>query len=134
MLSDDKLFQAPIGDDPSTVLDVGAGTGIWAIDFAHQVPKSEVTGIDLNATQPSWVPENCNFVVEDVLLDWSFPVNHFDFIHMRMLYGCVPDWAALHGKVFARLKPGGWFEHIEAECRLESDHVKLLPACFQHLG
>jgi len=127
MLSDDKLFQAPIGDDPANVLDVGTGTGIWAIDFAHQFPNAKVTGTDMNATQPSWVPKNCDFIVDDVLLDWSFPVNHFDFIHMRGLYGCVPDWTALHDKVFAHLKPGGWFEHVETEVKLESDHVNLPP-------
>ena len=32
-----KLFLAPIGDHPQRVLDVGTGTGIWAIDFADQV-------------------------------------------------------------------------------------------------
>ena len=32
-----KLLLAPIGDNPQKVLDVGTGTGIWAIDFADQV-------------------------------------------------------------------------------------------------
>jgi hypothetical protein len=28
-----KLFLAPIGDSPRRILDLGTGTGIWAIDF-----------------------------------------------------------------------------------------------------
>lgn len=28
---DDQLFLAPIGDKPQKVIDVGTGTGIWAM-------------------------------------------------------------------------------------------------------
>jgi ubiquinone/menaquinone biosynthesis C-methylase UbiE len=28
-----KLFIAPLGDSPQRVLDLGTGTGIWAMDF-----------------------------------------------------------------------------------------------------
>jgi ubiquinone/menaquinone biosynthesis C-methylase UbiE len=31
MLLDDKLFLAPISRNPGKVLDVGTGTGIWAM-------------------------------------------------------------------------------------------------------
>lgn len=31
------LYLAPIGDDPKRVLDLGTGTGIWAMDFAEFV-------------------------------------------------------------------------------------------------
>jgi hypothetical protein len=33
MTLDGKLLMAPISDHPQHVLDVGTGTGIWAIDF-----------------------------------------------------------------------------------------------------
>lgn len=32
-----KLYLAPIGDKPGRVLDLGTGTGIWAMDFAEYV-------------------------------------------------------------------------------------------------
>ena len=32
-LLDRDLFLAPIGDSPQRVVDLGTGTGIWAIDF-----------------------------------------------------------------------------------------------------
>ena len=30
---DGKLYLAPVGDEIHNLLDVGTGTGIWAIDF-----------------------------------------------------------------------------------------------------
>jgi ubiquinone/menaquinone biosynthesis C-methylase UbiE len=31
----DQLFLAPIKPNPQNVLDIGTGTGIWAIDFGQ---------------------------------------------------------------------------------------------------
>lgn len=35
LMLDGALFLAPIGDHPQRVLDLGTGTGIWAMDFAE---------------------------------------------------------------------------------------------------
>lgn len=35
LVLDGKLHLAPIGKSPQRVLDLGTGTGIWAIDFAE---------------------------------------------------------------------------------------------------
>ena len=48
-----KLFNAPI-DKPKRILDIGTGTGIWAIEMADEYPEAEITGTDLSATQPTW--------------------------------------------------------------------------------
>lgn len=47
-----KLHLAPIPKDPQNVLDIGTGTGIWAIDFADEYPSARVVGTDLSPTQP----------------------------------------------------------------------------------
>lgn len=39
MVFDGRLYEAPI-KNPGRVLDVGTGTGIWAIDFAEYVGTS----------------------------------------------------------------------------------------------
>lgn len=43
---DGKLHLAPLSADLHNVLDIGTGTGIWAIDFAKLHPKTKVIGSD----------------------------------------------------------------------------------------
>lgn len=95
------------------ILDVGTGTGIWAIDVADQYPSATVVGTDLSPIQPEWVPPNCSFEIDDVTLEWTFPHNHFDFIHIRELFGCVPDWDFFFQQAYNHTKPGGWIEIVE---------------------
>ena len=47
------LYKAPVGN-AHRVLDLGTGTGIWAIEYAHDHPESEVIGLDLSPIQPKW--------------------------------------------------------------------------------
>jgi len=84
LCDDGKLFQAPV-ESPQSVLDVGTGTGIWAIDFADEFPAAEVIGTDLSPIQPGWVPPNCRFELEDANLEWTFPDDKFDLISVRGL-------------------------------------------------
>lgn len=86
-----KLYLAPL-DNPQRVLDVGTGTGIWAIDFADEHPQAEVIATDISPIQPSWVPPNCRFEVDDMEEDWTFDENYFDYIHVRTLSGSFADW------------------------------------------
>lgn len=37
MTFDSKLALAPLGKNVQRVLDIGTGTGIWAIDFGEQI-------------------------------------------------------------------------------------------------
>ncbi|KAL1994792.1 hypothetical protein VTN49DRAFT_979 [Thermomyces lanuginosus] len=60
-----KLYLAPI-EKPQRVIDLGTGTGIWAVDFADQHPEAEVIGCDLSPIQPTLVPPNVKFLVDDI--------------------------------------------------------------------
>src|SRR5947209_1091117 len=61
LVLDGELFRAPITKNPQRVLDMGTGTGFWAMEFADQFPSAVVLGNDLSPIQPSWVPPNCSF-------------------------------------------------------------------------
>ncbi|KAI9733434.1 MAG: hypothetical protein M1834_003518 [Cirrosporium novae-zelandiae] len=50
---DGKLHLAPLSN-PSRILDIGTGTGIWAIEAADMYPSAEVVGNDLSPIQPKW--------------------------------------------------------------------------------
>jgi methylase of polypeptide subunit release factors len=48
-LLDGQHHLAPL-DNPQRILDIGTGTGIWAIDMAYRYPSAEVIGTDLRYT------------------------------------------------------------------------------------
>lgn len=108
-LLDRKLYLAPIGESPRRVLDLGTGTGIWAIDFADKFPAAEVLGTDLSPIQPSLVPPNCRFLVDDMEDDW-IDEPPYDFIHARFLALSIRDYRKLLKQCYKHTAPGGWVE------------------------
>ncbi|KAF4126530.1 Conserved hypothetical, protein [Geosmithia morbida] len=112
-LMDGQLFYAPIGDDPRVILDVGTGTGLWAIDAGDRFPGARVRGIDLAPIQPAWVPPNVDFLVDDFEND--FITRDCDLIHFRFIASIlkVKTVPAILGNAYQALKPGGWIEMQE---------------------
>ncbi|GAB1214390.1 hypothetical protein ATERTT37_003552 [Aspergillus terreus] len=106
MLLEGELNRAPV-KNPARVLDIGTGTGIWAIDFAE-------------------IPPNCRFEVDDFEQPWSYS-QPFDYIHGRELEGSIRDHDRLFRQALENLKPGGWFEIASIEVNSYSDddtHLK----------
>ncbi|KAF9876553.1 putative SAM dependent methyltransferase [Colletotrichum karsti] len=102
------------------VLDLGTGTGTWAIDFADEFPSAEVIGVDVSPIQPTWTPPNCVFQMDDIEQPWTWEANHFDFIHIRNLEGCIGNWTNLYRQAFQCLAPGGYIEIKEFDIEIRS--------------
>ena len=150
MLHGDKLHLSPL-DNPQRILDVGAGSGIWAIEMGiyssspimgtfylcianlHPLlgmlyPKAEITGTDLSPVQPNEVPENVHFFVDDATDgDWLWPPDHFDMIHTSHLAGSFPSFLSFMHTSFKHLKPGGYLECLEYDFTARCDDDTLPP-------
>ncbi|KAG7286925.1 hypothetical protein NEMBOFW57_006425 [Staphylotrichum longicolle] len=59
--------------------------------------------------------------IEDCTQSWTFPLAHFDYIHMRWLVGSIDDWYRLFQQSFDALAPGGWLESYEMSTMWHSD-------------
>ncbi|KAH7226302.1 S-adenosyl-L-methionine-dependent methyltransferase [Fusarium oxysporum] len=117
-----KTHLAPLDTEKITkALDIGTGTGIWALDFADEYPNVEVIGTDVSPIQPSWVPPNLQFEIEDCTQEWTFAPNSADYIHIRWLIGSIPDWYKFFREAYKTCKPGGWVESFEPSGIITSD-------------
>ncbi|KAK3290873.1 S-adenosyl-L-methionine-dependent methyltransferase [Chaetomium fimeti] len=123
---EDRLFLAPVDPDAGLrVLDVGTGTGMWAIHFGDDHPgAAEIVGNDLSPIQPTWCPPNVRFIVDDVELDWAEP-HPYHYIHCRYMAGSIKDWPRLVRQMYDNLKPGGWLEMQESANTLYSQDGSL---------
>ncbi|KAB8236661.1 class I SAM-dependent methyltransferase [Aspergillus alliaceus] len=115
--------------NPQKILDVGTGTGIWAIEVADDYPSAEVVGVDLSPIQPGWVAPNLRFFIDDVSQEWTFPSNSFDFIHVRCLSGSLTDWPTFLKHCYRHLKPGGKIELAECRTQMNCDDETYPEGC-----
>jgi SAM-dependent methyltransferase len=132
MVLEGELYTAPLSSQPQRILDVGTGTGIWAIEMGERFPTAIVIGTDLSPIQPNWVPSNVKFYVDDAEADW--PTSHsekYDLVHGRALCGGISDWPRFYTQAYESLKPGGWMEMQDHECWINSDDggMERAPGC-----
>ncbi|KAL2754065.1 hypothetical protein ACRALDRAFT_1081261 [Sodiomyces alcalophilus JCM 7366] len=110
---------------PLSILDVGAGTGLWAVEMAQRHPRARIRAVDLSAALlPTAVPPNVVFEIVDAAEPWA-PLGGekaagagLDFVHVRNLVGGgVRDFRALYAQALRRLRPGGQIEVAEVRPR-----------------
>lgn len=95
---------APISKAPQNVLDIGTGTGIWAIEFAETYPSMSIISTDLSPTKPNFTRPNLQFEVDDSNDTWTF-ARRFDLIHYRQTHMALEE-KHLFQQSFEALEPG----------------------------
>ncbi|GKT41319.1 secondary metabolism regulator LAE1 [Colletotrichum spaethianum] len=125
-LCEGALHNAPL-NNPQKILDIGTGTGIWTIDMGDEYPEAEVTGIDLSPIQPSYVPVNVSFIIDDAEAEWLYPDDSIDYIHLRNMGPGIKDWTKLLNQAYRVLKPGGWIELQEMKWDFNCDDGTMPP-------
>lgn len=149
----DKLFHVPL-ERPGQILDIGTGSGIWPIEMgmknslpneiacvtsmkangsfsqfpASLFPNAEITGTDLSPVQPTEVPENVHFLVDDATEeDWLWDHGYFDFIHIGHMSGAMPSFKKLLKQSYMHLKPGAYIECQELDPKPKCDDNTMPP-------
>lgn len=109
-----ELTTAPLPRRTQRVLDVGTGPGDWAIAMGDKNSAAEVIATDISVFQPTDVPPNVLFQIDDATEEWTF-TQPFDFVHLRNLSGAFSDWVSIYTEAFKHLKPGGYIEITDFE-------------------
>ncbi|KAK5678551.1 hypothetical protein LTS10_008995 [Elasticomyces elasticus] len=105
----DRLHLATLRTGRLRILDIGYGTGKWAIQMKGRYPQAEVIAIDIGNYPVDEYDRPVNFGVEfrpgvDFLMDdWGFEDGTFDFIHAGLLCGSVSDWHNFVTKALVKL-------------------------------
>ncbi|KAE8328481.1 S-adenosyl-L-methionine-dependent methyltransferase [Aspergillus sergii] len=127
LVNNGRLYFAPL-QDPKEMLDIGTGSGIWPIEMAALFPNAEIIGTDLSPIQPTVVPENVRFLVDDAAEDnWLWEPDYFDYIRLAHLTGAMPSFKELLRNSLHHLKPGGWLECHEMDPKPMCDDGTMPP-------
>ncbi|KAL0777231.1 hypothetical protein CaCOL14_006749 [Colletotrichum acutatum] len=106
LMFDNKLGSAPLNERGTKIgrtLDLGTGSGIWAMEFGDEHPEAEVLGIDLSATWPDYMGPNVKFVIDDLEEPWTY-AKPFDYIHSRMMASSIGDWETYIQRCFESVR------------------------------
>ncbi len=117
-------YLAPV-QQSNDILDVGSGSGRWAMEVATTFPLARVIGMDLvpPAVDEASIlghgldqrPPNYSFAPGNILEGLPFPDASFDFVHQRLLITAVPKdrWPSVIQELVRVTRPGGWVELAE---------------------
>ncbi|KAF8071832.1 hypothetical protein FPV67DRAFT_1577947 [Lyophyllum atratum] len=112
---------------PAVVLDLGCGSGYWAIEAAKEWNSSTIVGYDVRDIQPNLfakgmephkeIAHRVKWVHGNLLDGLQFSASHFDYVRIVNIGLGVPEdeWQFVFEEVARIMKPGGVIEVIEED-------------------
>jgi hypothetical protein len=85
-----KIHHAPVPPFGNTI-DLGTNIGAWAEDLAVAHSKINIYGIDITPIQPSNVPDNLYYQIDNIELPFQFQ-RQFHLVHAREIELATHDW------------------------------------------
>ncbi|KAG9021481.1 hypothetical protein FS837_007226 [Tulasnella sp. UAMH 9824] len=124
----DKALSAEENPTPS-IVDLGTGSGAWAIEMARKFPHAKVLACDivLREHPEGSVPDNCRFEFLDVNKDMGKIQETFDVVHWRLVEPVTVDSDQFFYDVARILRPGGVFIAIAGNPRLLDKTDTVIP-------
>ncbi|KAF4621146.1 hypothetical protein D9613_000282 [Agrocybe pediades] len=105
------LLPSPLASgDTKKILELGSGSGAWAIQAAREFPNAEVLAVDLNPlpTRSKPLPRNLTFLRADLTKALPFEKGAFDIVHARFVLMHLAHGDDVFRKCFDLVRPGGW--------------------------
>lgn len=99
----------PEGRRTKRALDLGTGTGRWAIEMAQEFPHVKWYGLDIVPIATRLPPDNVWFEMQDVSERLRFNNAGVDLVHARSISMAVRDYPRMLREVARVLRPGGLF-------------------------
>ncbi|KAJ7767631.1 S-adenosyl-L-methionine-dependent methyltransferase [Mycena metata] len=104
---DGALSLTPVDVSLTKIVDLGCGSGAWAIQAALQFPDAQVIAVDMSPLPPCELPPNVTFVLANLTEDWTLEIGAFDMVHSRLVMSHVVNGEDVIRRIAQLVKPGG---------------------------
>jgi ubiquinone/menaquinone biosynthesis C-methylase UbiE len=108
-----------------TILDIGCGPGVWALDLAQSNPDCQIVGVDISQRMVNYANScahvrklsHVHFEQADVRKKLPFPDMSFDIINARFIcwFLQTTTWPVFLTECYRILRTGGILCSTEAE-------------------
>ncbi|KAJ7153582.1 S-adenosyl-L-methionine-dependent methyltransferase [Mycena crocata] len=102
-----KLSPTDLGK-PRKILEIGSGSGAWAIQAAKQFPDADVLAVDMSPLPARPLPSNVTFQKLNILEPFPFAPGSFDIVHIRFVLCHLPHGHTVVPRIIDLVAPGGW--------------------------